>query len=148
MTSFTSRYGDLAVDEQGAHAWAYCRHAATVVAISGRIDSANADCLTRYALRFVSAERPFVLDLGGVTSLTAGAIGTLTGIGDQCGAVGTTWALVAGDATAQLLADALDAAELAALPLAGSLAEAEHRFDEAILGRRRAVLSLFGKKTA
>lgn len=148
MTSFTSRYGDLAVDEQGAHAWAYCRHAATVVAISGRIDAANAESLTGYALRFVTADRPFVLDLTGSTSLTPGAARLLTGVADRCAAVGTAWALVAGESANRLLTDALDEADLADLPVVATLAEAEHHFDEAILGRRRALLSLVGKKTA
>ncbi len=156
MTSFTSRYGDLAVDYRGAHAWAYLRHAATIVAIKGRIDSANVERLTEYALRFVTADRPFALDLTGLTSLTAGAAPLLAGISDRCGAAGTGWALVAGEsvqrrlseALSGALSEALSEADVASLPLVATLAEAEHQFDEAIQSRRRALLSLVGKKTA
>lgn len=152
MTSFTSRYGDLAVDYRGAHAWAYLRHAATIVAIKGRIDSANVERLTEYALRFVTADRPFALDLTGLTSLTAGAAPLLAGIADRCGAAGTGWALVAGESVQRRLPEALSGAlseaDLASLPLVATLAEAEHQFDEAIQSRRRALLSLVGKKTA
>ena len=156
MTSFTSRYGDLAVDYRGAHAWAYLRHAATIVAIKGRIDSANVERLTEYALRFVTADRPFALDLTGLTSLSAGAAPLLAGIADRCGAAGTGWALVAGESVQRRLSEALSGAlsgalseaDVASLPLVATLAEAEHQFDEAIQSRRRALLSLVGKKTA
>lgn len=148
MTSFTSRYGDLAVDYRGAHAWAYLRHAATIVAIKGRIDSANVERLTEYALRFVTADRPFALDLTGLTSLTAGAAPLLAGIADRCGAAGTGWVLVAGESVQRRLSEALSEADVASLPLVATLAEAEHQFDEAIQSRRRALLSLVGKKTA
>lgn len=148
MTSFTSRYGDLAVDYRGAHAWAYLRHAATIVAIKGRIDSANVERLTEYALRFVTADRPFALDLTGLTSLSAGAAPLLAGIADRCGAAGTGWALVAGESVQRRLSEALSEADVASLPLVATLAEAEHQFDEAIQSRRRALLSLVGKKTA
>ena len=61
MTSFSSRYGNPAVDYDGAHIRPHFRHGATVVSVSGRIDASNVDRVSDHARRFVMADKPFVL---------------------------------------------------------------------------------------
>ncbi|MCX2929526.1 anti-anti-sigma factor [Mycobacterium sp. CVI_P3] len=141
MTSFTSRYGNPAVDYQGAHIRAHSRHMATVVAVSGRIDSANVDDVTGYAKRLILADMPFVLDLSGVSSFTPQSIRLLCDIDDICASVGVEWAVVASDAVNRRLRRDSDVV----FPVVGSVAEAEHEFDDAILNRRRMLLPLLSK---
>ena len=71
MTSFTSRYGNPAVDHKGAHLWAYRRHGATVVVVRGRVDAANVARVSEYAVRFIAADSRLVLDLSAVSTFTA-----------------------------------------------------------------------------
>jgi len=134
VTSFTSRYGNPARDFKGAHLWAYCRHGATVVAISGRVDAANVAPVTESAVRAVSAGSRLVLDLTGVTAFTPRAVALLAALDERCVAAGVDWALVPSEAVTRRLA-----ARIESLPVIGSVAEAEHQFDEAVL-RRRGVL--------
>ncbi len=141
MTSFTSRYGNPCVDCEGAHIRAHSRHMATVVAVSGRIDSANVDRVTECAKRLVLAEKPFVLDLSGVTSFAPHAIRLLCDIDDICTATGVEWAVVASDAVSRRLRRDSDVV----FPVVGSVAEAEHEFDDAVLSRRRMLLPLLSK---
>ncbi|WP_059019350.1 STAS domain-containing protein [Mycobacterium sp. M26] len=142
MTSFTSRYGNPAVDYKGAHVRAHFRHVATVAAISGRVDASNVDHLTEFVQRFVLADQPFVLDLSGVDSFTPQALRLLFALDDRCTAVGVDWAVVASEAVKRRLRirnnDVL-------FPVVASLAEAEHEFDDAILNRRRFLLPLLSK---
>ncbi|BBZ76047.1 anti-sigma factor antagonist [Mycolicibacterium anyangense] len=142
MTSFTSRYGNPAVDYKGAHVRAHFRHVATVAAISGRIDASNVDHLTNSVARFVLADQPFILDLSGVESFSPQALRLLFALDDRCSAVGVDWAVVASEAVKRRLRirnnDVL-------FPVVGSLAEAEHEFDDAILNRRRFLLPLLSK---
>lgn len=142
MTTFTSRYGNPAVDYKGAHIWAYCRHGATVVAVSGRIDAANVARVTDYAVRFISDDIPFVLDLSRVTAFTPRATRLLDAADERCRAAGVAWALVPGEFVAGLLQGRPDAADL---PVMGTVAEAEHQFDDAVLRRRRLLLPLLSK---
>lgn len=142
MTSFTSRYGNPAVDYKGAHVRAHFRHVATVAAISGRIDASNVDQVTDYVKRFVLADQPFVLDLSGVDSFTPQALRLLFAVDDRCSVVGVDWAVVGSDAVTRRLRirnnDIL-------FPVVASVAEAEHEFDDAILNRRRFLLPLLSK---
>ena len=142
MTSFTSRYGNPAVDYKGAHVRAHFRHVATVAAISGRIDASNVDQVTDYVARFVLADKPFVLDLSGVDSFTPQAVRLLFAVDERCGVVGVDWAVVGSDAVTRRLRirnnDVL-------FPVVASVAEAEHEFDDAILNRRRFLLPLLSK---
>lgn len=144
MTSFTSRYGNPARDFKGAHLWAYCRHGATVVAVSGRVDAANVDDVTESVLRTAAGGSPLVLDLTGVTVFTPRAMGLITALDQRCLTTGLTWALVPSEAVSRRLRGRSDDA---ALPVIGSVAEAEHRFDEAIL-RRRGFLRPLLRRTA
>ncbi len=141
MTSFTSRYGNPAVDYEGAHVRAHSRHMATVVAVSGRIDSVNVDRVTECAKRLVLAEKPFVLDLSGVSSFAPQAIRLLCDIDDVCAAAGVEWAVVGSDAVNRRLRRDSDVV----FPIVGSVAEAEHEFDDAVLSRRRLLLPLLSK---
>jgi anti-anti-sigma regulatory factor len=134
MTSFTSRYGNPARDFKGAHLWAYCRHGATVVAVRGRVDAANVAPVTESAVRAVSAGSRLVLDLTGVTAFTPRALDLLATLDQHCLSAGVDWALVPSDAVSRRLAS-----RGGGLPVIGSVAEAEHEFDEALL-RRRGVL--------
>jgi len=142
MTSFTSRYGNPAVDYKGAHVRAHFRHAATVVAISGRVDASNVDRVTECVNRFVLADKPFVLDLTGVSSFSAQAVRLLFEVDDRCNATGVEWAVVGSDVVIQRLRVRNNDARL---PIVSSVAEAEHEFDDAILNRRRFLLPLLSK---
>ena len=142
MTSFTSRYGNPARDFKGAHVWTYCRHGATVVAVSGRVDATNVVPVTESAVRAVSAGSRLVLDLTGVTAFTPRALELLASLDQRCLTSGVDWALVPSAAVARRLGSGVDA-----LPVIGSVAEAEHQFDEALL-RRRGVLLPWLRRSA
>ena len=144
MTSFTSRYGDPAVDHKGAHLWAYRRHGSTVVAVRGRVDAANVERVTDYAVRFVAADSRLVLDLSEVSTFTPRGMRLLDAVEERCAAAGLDWALVPGDAVSRRLRARAD---YAGLPVIDSVAEAEHQFDEAILRRRRFLIPLL-RRTA
>lgn len=139
--SFTSRYGNPVVDQEGARIRAHCRHVATVVTISGQIDAANAELVAVAVKRFILPDKPVVLDLSGVSSFAPQAIRFLTAFDDMCQAVGVGWALVAGDAVSRRLARSKDVQ----LPVTSSVAKALHDFDDAILDRRRFLLPLLSK---
>ncbi len=94
MTSFTSRYGNPARDFKGAHIWAHCRHGATVVAVSGRVDAGNVEQIIESVLRPVTAGSRLVLDLTGVTAFTPKATGLLRAVDERCMTAGVEWALV------------------------------------------------------
>ena len=121
MTSFSSRYGNPAVDYDGAHIRPHFRHGATVVSVSGRIDASNVDRVSDHARRFVMADKPFVLDLSGVTSFAPQAFRLLSAVDDKCLTVGVEWAMVAGDAVTRQLRARSDEA---LFPVVGSVAEA------------------------
>lgn len=142
MTSFTSRYGNPAVDHKGVHLWAYCRHGATVVAVRGRVDAGNVALVTDYAERFAAADTRLVLDLSGVTAFTPRAMALLDTVDARCAAAGVDWALVPGDAVARRLRTRAED-----LPILESVAAAEHQFDEAVLKRRSFLLPLL-RRTA
>ena len=65
-------YGNPAVECDGAQMRALCRQLATVVTVSGEINETNVECIGDYAKRFVLMEKPFVLDLSGVSSFSTG----------------------------------------------------------------------------
>lgn len=144
MTSFTSRYGNPAMDHKGAHLWAFRRHGATVVAVRGRIDAANVAAVSDYVLRFIAADSRLVLDLSGVSAFTPRGLRVLDAVEDRCGAAGVDWALVPGEAVSRRLRSRV---EYAGLPVIDSVAAAEHQFDEAILRRRRFLIPLL-RRTA
>jgi anti-anti-sigma regulatory factor len=142
MTSFTSRYGNPAVDYKGVHLWAYCRHGATVIAVRGRVDAGNVAQVIDYAARFATADTRLVLDLSEVNAFTPRAIDLIDTVDARCAAAGVDWALVPGEAVTRRLRT-----RAAELPILQSLAAAEHQFDEAVLKRRRFLLPLL-RRTA
>jgi anti-anti-sigma factor len=135
----TSGHGNAALDCNTVHMRAQCRHLATVVTISGRIDATNVGPVSQYARRFVLAEKPFVLDLSGVDSFAAKCISMLRIVDEQCRSAAVEWALVASPAVTHLLHIGDDAA---IFPTAASVAEALHEFADDILTRRRGLLPL------
>lgn len=141
MTSFTSRYGNPADDYKGAHIWAQCRHTATVVAVTGKVDARNVDHVIARTIRVISGESPFVLDLSGVTVFTPAALRLLTAVDDHCAEIGAQWALVTSEAVVARVPRRLE------FTMLESVAAAEHRFDDAIL-RRRGLLMPLLRRTA
>jgi anti-anti-sigma regulatory factor len=140
--SFIARYGNAAVEYDGAQVRARFRHGATVVAVSGRIDSSNIERVCAYAIRFILADKPFVLDLSGVSHFSPQAFRLLSGVDEQCLIGGVEWAMVASEAVSWRLR-ARSNEDL--YPVVASVAEAEREFDDAILNRRRMLLPLLSK---
>lgn len=142
ITSFTSRYGSPVIDQGGARIRAHCRHVATVVTVSGHLDSANIEAAGRVVKRFVLQEKPIVLDLSEVTEFAPEALGFLQDLDDACAAADVRWAVIVGDAVSEVLP-----ANDVQLPVVFSIAQALHEFDDEILDRRRFLLPLL-RKTA
>ncbi|GAA2551264.1 STAS domain-containing protein [Mycolicibacterium diernhoferi] len=126
------RYGNPAVDCDGAELRAQCRHLAMVVTISGVIDDDNFDRLTQKVRRLVLAEKPFALDLSGVTFLSARGVSLLYALDDECDLAGVEWAVVSSPAVSNVLRLLDDA-----FPITSSIPEALHHFAEGTLARRR-----------
>ncbi|WP_370330485.1 STAS domain-containing protein [Mycolicibacterium hippocampi] len=125
-------YGNPTFDCNGADIRAHCRQLATVVTIRGRLDDLNTERATRYTRRFILAEKPFVLDLSGVTSVSREAISLLFTVDDVCTAAGVEWSLVASRSVEQALRECdieFDAA--------GSVPEALNHFADAMVARRQ-----------
>ncbi len=126
------RYGNPAIECDGAELRAQCRHLAMVVTISGVIDDDNFDRLTQQVRRMVLAEKPFTLDLSEVTHLSARGVSLLYALDDECDIAGVEWALVASPAVLAVLRLLDDA-----FPITASVPEALHHFAEGTLARRR-----------
>lgn len=144
MTSFTSRYGNPAHDYTGAHVWIHERHGCTVLAVTGRIDGNNTDDIIDCARRVSVATSRLVLDLTGVTACTPNAVRLLRDVDEYCEQHGSQWVLVAGGPVLQRLRGR-DGSLTA--PLAESVAQAQHQFDNAVTARRRMLLPLL-RRTA
>jgi anti-anti-sigma regulatory factor len=133
------RYGNPMLDCHGAQMRAQCRQLATVVTVSGRVDTKNVDCVSAQARRFIIAEKPFVLDMSGVTSCGASTLPFLRAVDEQCRSIGVEWALIASSAVTRRLRPGADEfAVVACVPDA-----LEHFADE--LGTRRRLLPLLAK---
>lgn len=126
------RYGNPAIECDGAELRAQCRHLAMVVTVSGVIDDDNVDRLTHKVRRLVLAEKPFALDLSDVTFLSARGVSFLYALDDECDLAGVEWALVASPAVLDVLRELDDA-----FPITVSIPEALHHFAEGTLARRR-----------
>jgi hypothetical protein len=135
-------YGNPTFDCDGAQIHALCRQLATVVKVDGVIDENNVERVTAFARRFVLAEKPFVLDLSGVSSWAAQCVSLLDAVDETCVHFGVEWSLIA----SQPVLRAVHAYE-ANIPLAESVADALHQFADDIDERRR-LLPLLTKKTA
>ena len=127
-------YGNQAVDCNGAQMRALCRQLATVVTVSGEIDESNLDRIGAYARRFVLTEKPFVLDLTGVSSFAPEGISLLHTIDENCELAGVEWAVIASqpvNRTLRLFGEG------ETFPTVGAVAEALHEFATSISERRR-----------
>jgi anti-anti-sigma regulatory factor len=135
-------YGNPAFDCAGATIHAVCRQLATVVTVEGVVDDTNLERVTALALRFVLAEKPFVLDLSTVNSFSAHCVSLLSAVDESCFHNSVEWSLIAS-------APVLRAVHTsgASFPVADSVPEALHRFADSIDERRR-LLPLLTKKTA
>lgn len=142
MSNSTSRNRNGALDYNNAHMRAQCRQLATVVAISGRVDTTNIGAVIEYTRRFILAEKHFVLDLSGVDSFAAQCISLFYTVDGECRSAGLEWALVASPLVTRQLRIRNDPAMF---PSAGSVAEALHHFADDTLARRCRLLPLFAK---
>lgn len=135
-------YGNPAFDCAGAQIHAVCRQLATVVTVQGVVDDTNIERVTALALRFVIAEKPFVLDLSSVSSFTGQSLSLLSAVDESCYHGGVEWSLV----TSAPVMRAVQASGLN-FPVAESIPEALHHFADSIDERRR-LLPLLTKKSA
>lgn len=142
MTSFTSRYGNPAHDYLDAHVWVHERHGCVVLAVSGRIDGTNVEDIIGCARRVATASSRLILDLSGVSACTPNCVRLLRDIDEHCARLGRQWVLVAGDPVSQRLRGRDGGITV---PLADSVAQAEHEFDDAVTARRRLLLPLLGR---
>lgn len=126
------RYENPALICGGAAMRAQCRQLATVVTVKGDIDRDNIDQIDAYASRFILADKPIILDLSGVNSISPQCISFFYDVDDECSARGVDWAVVISPA---LLADL--GLQGAGVPTTGSVPEALHHFAEGNLARRR-----------
>lgn len=125
-------YGNPTFDCGGADVRAHCRQLATVVTIKGAVDATNVDRVTRHVRRFILAEKPFILDVSGVTSFGREAISLLFTVDDACAAAGVDWSMVASRPVELALRDS--GIEFTA---SGSVPEALNHFAEAMVARRQ-----------
>ena len=140
-SAFTPRYGSPLFECGGARIRTQCRHLATVVTVSGQIDTTNVDRVSEYTRRFILPDKPFVLDLTDVDSLSSQSIPFLYKVDDKCRTAGVEWSLVASPAVKRELQVSN---QEAMFPAAASLHQALHLFADAISARRRMMLPLLG----
>ena len=125
-------YGNPTFDCAGAQIHAVCRQLATVVTVDGIIDDTNIDRVTALARRFVLAEKPFVLDLSGVTSPSGQCISLLYDIDESCFHADVEWSVIGSPAVLRALrTSGVD------FPISESVPDALHHFAETIDQRRR-----------
>jgi anti-anti-sigma factor len=98
---------------------------ATVIAVTGELDTCNLHHLSDYTRRHLTGQRPVVLDLSGLDFLAAQGIRILFEIDEQCGRYGLDWALVSGRPVNRLLRIC---DRNGRLPAAASIDEALQRF--------------------
>lgn len=127
-------YGNPSFDCDGVRMRARCRQLATVVTVSGDIDATNAACVADYARRYVLAEKPFVLDLSGVSSFAAESLSMFYDLDEQCAAAGVEWSVIGSQPVLQAMRAS---GSLDDMPVTASVSEALHHFSEGILARRR-----------
>jgi anti-anti-sigma regulatory factor len=137
----TFRYGNPAFDCNGAQIHAHCRQLATVVSVSGAVDDRNLELVTEHARRFILGDKPFVLDLSGVTALRGDCGSILDAVDARCRATGVEWALVA----SYEVAEALGVADEDTVTIVSSVPLALHHFADEIGARRRFLLPMLGK---
>ncbi|BBX44985.1 anti-sigma factor antagonist [Mycobacterium cookii] len=141
-TYLAPRHAHLPFECGGAAVRAQCRHLATVITVSGAVDTNNVDRVSEYAKRFMLPDKAFVLDLSGVDTFTAHAVRLLYSIDASCSAAGVEWAVIPSQAVNVTL---LATHEDATFPIAETVHEALHYFADANSARRRLLLPLLTK---
>lgn len=136
------RHAHLPLDCNGAAVRAQCRHLATVVTITGAVDTGNADQVSEHSKRFILPDKPFVLDLSGLDSFATQAVRLLQWLDDVCSVAGVEWAVVPSQAVTTAL---LVTHEESSFPIFGSVHEALQYFADANSARRRLLLPLLTK---
>jgi anti-anti-sigma factor len=140
-TNSRFRYGNPSVECNGAELHKQCRQLATVLTITGAIDEVNVGLVVAQAKGCIIAEKPFVLDLSGVTSFAAQGIELLDAIDEACYAAGDEWSLVISQPVSRTL-------RLCGVddvfPATASVPEALHHFSD-VAGERRRILPILTK---
>lgn len=134
------RYGNPVVECAGAQVRSICRQLATVVVVTGDVSEKNVDLLIGQVTRSVILEKPFVLDLSGVTSFTPGALSLLAAVDDVCYRAADEWMLIPSDPVVRTLRPG----GMATYPTEASVPDALHCFSDAMTERRR-LLPLLAK---
>jgi anti-anti-sigma regulatory factor len=141
VSNSTFRYGNPAVDCNGAQLRKMCKQLATVLVVTGVVDDVNIDAIIQQAKACIIPEKPFVLDLSGVTSFCGHGIAVFDAIDEACGAVGEDWSLIPSTQVSRTLRlCGIDGA----VPTASSVAVALHHFSD-VAGERRALLPILIK---
>ncbi|BBZ26331.1 anti-sigma factor antagonist [Mycolicibacterium madagascariense] len=135
------RYGNPSVECHGAELHKQCRQLATVLTITGTIDAVNVGSVVAEAKGCIIAEKPFILDLSGVTSFAAQAIELLDAIDEACYAAGDEWSLIVSQPVSRTLR-LCGVDEV--FPATSSVPEALHHFSD-VAGERRRILPILTK---
>lgn len=140
-TNSRFRYGNPSVECNGAELHKQCRQLATVLTITGAIDEVNVGLVVAEAKGCIIAEKPFILDLSGVTSFAAQGIELLDAIDQTCYAAGDEWSLIISQPVSRTL-------RLCGVddvfPATASVPEALHHFSD-VAGERRRILPILTK---
>jgi anti-anti-sigma factor len=115
------------------------RQLAIVVTVDGDIDATNVGQVAQYATRYVLAEKPFILDLSAVNSISSQGISLIFAVDDKCYEAGLEWELVANPAIIATLGCDIDPTTL---PVSGSVARALAHFADMTRRRRRLLPAL------
>ncbi|MDH6243321.1 STAS domain-containing protein [Mycobacterium sp. OTB74] len=128
------RYGNPVVACGDAGVRAQCRQLATVLTVTGAIDESNVDLVSAQVRRCILPEKPFILDLSGVTSFALSSIELLDEVNNSCYAAHVEWSLITSYPVSHVL---LACGDDAAFPTATSVADALHHFSDHMYERRR-----------
>ena len=120
--------------------FAHTLNDATVVGVTGELDSCNIHHLNDYVHACIAGRRALVLDLSQLGFLAAQGITSLFDIADECALAGVEWVLVPGHAARRLLRICDPDGRL---PLASSIDEALQRIPARV--RPQALLQLVAK---
>ena len=135
------RYGNPSVECNGAELHKQCRQLATVLTITGAIDEINVGQVVAQAKGCIIAEKPFILDLSGVTSFAAQGIALLDAIDEACYAAGDDWSLVVSQPVSRTMRLCGVDEIFVATP---SVPDALHHFSD-VAGERRRILPILTK---
>ena len=140
-TNSRFRYGNPSVECNGAELHKQCRQLATVLTITGAIDEVNVGEVVAQAKGCIIAEKPFILDLSGVTSFAAPGIALLDAIDEACYAAGDEWALTVSQSVSRTMR-LCGVDEV--FPAMASVPEALQHFSD-VAGERRRILPILTK---